>query len=82
MISLFLSDSDKNNETINLGSFLSPPLMTKQGSGIRLTYTEGTTCENKKTTTTILTLKCKPGEINNRISLPYSLCLCIFSIFF
>ncbi|XP_054910202.1 cation-independent mannose-6-phosphate receptor [Poeciliopsis prolifica] len=54
---------DKNNKTTNLGSFLSPPRMTKQGSDIRLTYTEGTTCENRKTTQTILTLKCKPGHL-------------------
>uniref|UniRef100_A0A3B3VE79 Insulin-like growth factor 2 receptor n=1 Tax=Poecilia latipinna TaxID=48699 RepID=A0A3B3VE79_9TELE len=51
----------KNNKTINLGSFLSPPRITKQGSDIRLMYTEGAPCGNRKTTQTILTLKCKPG---------------------
>ncbi|KAM4713477.1 cation-independent mannose-6-phosphate receptor [Anableps anableps] len=55
---------DKNNRTISLGSFLSPPQMIKQGNDIRLTYTDGTTCENRKTRTqTILTLKCNPGHL-------------------
>uniref|UniRef100_A0A3Q2EC35 Insulin-like growth factor 2 receptor n=1 Tax=Cyprinodon variegatus TaxID=28743 RepID=A0A3Q2EC35_CYPVA len=55
-----------NNKSISLGSFLSPPQMTKQGNDIRLLYTDGTTCENKKTRTqTIVTLKCKPGHLES-----------------
>ncbi|MED6263286.1 hypothetical protein CHARACLAT_003033 [Characodon lateralis] len=57
---------DKNNRTISLGSFLSPPQTTKHGNDIRLIYTDGKTCENRKSgTQTILTLKCKPGHLES-----------------
>ncbi|KAM4529814.1 cation-independent mannose-6-phosphate receptor [Fundulus diaphanus] len=57
---------DKNNVTISLGSFLSPPQLSKQGDDIRLTYTDGETCGHGKTRTqTILTLKCKPGHLES-----------------
>ncbi|XP_072218868.1 cation-independent mannose-6-phosphate receptor isoform X2 [Leuresthes tenuis] len=57
---------DKNNNTINLGSFLSPPQKIKTGDDIRLLYADGDFCANKKTRIqTILTLKCKPGDLES-----------------
>ncbi|KAM4522347.1 cation-independent mannose-6-phosphate receptor isoform 2-T2 [Odontesthes bonariensis] len=57
---------DKNNRTVNLGSFLSPPQKLKTGDDIRLVYTDGDFCVNKKTRIqTILTLKCKPGDLES-----------------
>uniref|UniRef100_A0A8C9ZNR3 Insulin-like growth factor 2 receptor n=1 Tax=Sander lucioperca TaxID=283035 RepID=A0A8C9ZNR3_SANLU len=52
---------DKDHGPISLGSFLSSPQRTKIGNDIRLVYTDGSFCINKKTRIqTILTLKCKP----------------------
>ncbi|XP_069028432.1 cation-independent mannose-6-phosphate receptor [Embiotoca jacksoni] len=57
---------DKNNVTVSLGSFLSSPQKTKVGNDIRLTYTDGSFCANKrKRIQTILTLKCKPGDLES-----------------
>ncbi|KAI3364465.1 hypothetical protein L3Q82_011257, partial [Scortum barcoo] len=54
---------DKDGSIFSLGSFLSPPQITKTGNDIRLVYTDGHFCVNKKTRIqTILTLKCKPGD--------------------
>uniref|UniRef100_A0A8D0D7T5 Insulin-like growth factor 2 receptor n=1 Tax=Sander lucioperca TaxID=283035 RepID=A0A8D0D7T5_SANLU len=51
---------------ISLGSFLSSPQRTKIGNDIRLVYTDGSFCINKKTRIqTILTLKCKPGDLES-----------------
>ncbi|KAK2855938.1 hypothetical protein Q5P01_004673 [Channa striata] len=55
---------DKNNRAISLGSFLSSPQIIKLGGDIRLVYTDGSFCSPRKTKIqTILTLKCKPGEL-------------------
>ncbi|XP_077950092.1 cation-independent mannose-6-phosphate receptor isoform X1 [Gasterosteus aculeatus] len=55
---------DKDNVTISLGSFLSSP--QKIGEDIRLVYTNGSFCINKKTRIqTVLTLKCKPGNLES-----------------
>uniref|UniRef100_A0A8C6L0H5 Insulin-like growth factor 2 receptor n=6 Tax=Nothobranchius TaxID=28779 RepID=A0A8C6L0H5_NOTFU len=57
---------DKNNKSTNLGSFLSPPQKTKTGNDIRLVYTDGGFCPDKKSRIqTILTLKCKPGDLES-----------------
>ncbi|KAK5852634.1 hypothetical protein PBY51_006486 [Eleginops maclovinus] len=57
---------DKNRRFISLGSFLSSPQKTKVGNDIRLVYTEGSFCKDKKTRIqTILTLKCKPGDLES-----------------
>lgn len=56
---------DKNNNAISLGSFLASP-QTLPGNDIRLVYTEGSFCVGKKTKIqTILTLKCKPGDLQS-----------------
>ncbi|XP_010783092.1 cation-independent mannose-6-phosphate receptor-like [Notothenia coriiceps] len=58
--------SDKKLGAISLGSFLSSPQKTKVGNDIRLVYTEGSVCSDKKTKIqTILTLKCKPGDLES-----------------
>ncbi|KAM3602400.1 uncharacterized protein V6R79_003255 [Siganus canaliculatus] len=57
---------DKNHNAVSLGSFLSAPQKTKVGNDIRLVYTDGGLCQNKKTRIqTILTLKCKPGDLDS-----------------
>ncbi|KAI9547306.1 hypothetical protein NQZ68_018529 [Dissostichus eleginoides] len=57
---------DKKLGAISLGSFLSSPQKTKVGNDIRLVYTEGSLCGDKKTRIqTILTLKCKPGDLES-----------------
>lgn len=61
---LCLSASDKENRHFSLGSFLSSPHKAQLGNDIRLVYTEGSFCDNKKSRIqTILTLKCKPGRL-------------------
>uniref|UniRef100_A0A3Q3MKC2 Insulin-like growth factor 2 receptor n=1 Tax=Mastacembelus armatus TaxID=205130 RepID=A0A3Q3MKC2_9TELE len=57
---------DKAHGALSLGSFLSSPQKTKVGDDIRLVYTDGNFCVNKKTRIqTILTLKCKPGDLES-----------------
>ncbi|CAG5960595.1 unnamed protein product, partial [Menidia menidia] len=57
---------DKAGRNVSLGSFLSSPQKTKMGDDIRLVYTDGDLCLNKKTRIqTILTLKCKPGDLQS-----------------
>ncbi|XP_024119822.2 cation-independent mannose-6-phosphate receptor [Oryzias melastigma] len=53
---------DQKNQSISLGSFLSPPYKTRTGSDIRLVYTDGSLCFNNKRVQSILTLRCKPGD--------------------
>nr|XP_046229339.1 cation-independent mannose-6-phosphate receptor [Scatophagus argus] len=56
----------KDQKAISLGSFLSSPQKSKIGNDIRLVYTDGSFCINKKTRIqTILTLKCKPGDLES-----------------
>ncbi|KAM6915608.1 cation-independent mannose-6-phosphate receptor [Xenentodon cancila] len=56
----------KNNKTTSMGSFLSSPQKTKVGNDIRLLYTDGDFCvHNKIRIQTILTLKCKPGDLES-----------------
>lgn len=57
---------DKENRHFSLGSFLSSPHKAQLGNDIRLVYTEGSFCDNKKSRIqTILTLKCKPGDLES-----------------
>ncbi|XP_061560975.1 cation-independent mannose-6-phosphate receptor isoform X1 [Phycodurus eques] len=57
---------DKEHKMINLGSFLSSPQKTEKGNDIRLVYTDGDFCSHKTTKIqTILTLKCKPGDLES-----------------
>ncbi|KAK9531251.1 hypothetical protein VZT92_010686 [Zoarces viviparus] len=57
---------DKDKGAISLGSFLLSPQKTKTGNDIRLVYTDGSFCIHKKTRIqTILTLKCKPGDLES-----------------
>uniref|UniRef100_UPI0037E7D95A cation-independent mannose-6-phosphate receptor n=1 Tax=Semicossyphus pulcher TaxID=241346 RepID=UPI0037E7D95A len=57
---------DKDRGAISLGSFLSSPQKTKIGNDIRLVYTDGDFCINKKTRIqTTLTLKCKTGDMES-----------------
>ncbi|XP_035535041.1 cation-independent mannose-6-phosphate receptor isoform X1 [Morone saxatilis] len=59
---------DKDHKAISLGSFLSSPQKTKignVGSDIRLVYTDGEFCNKKMRIQTILTLKCKPGDLES-----------------
>ncbi|XP_011491456.3 cation-independent mannose-6-phosphate receptor [Oryzias latipes] len=56
---------DKNNKSISLGSFLSPPSKTRSGDDIRLVYTDGSPCPDKRKIQSILTLRCKPGAVES-----------------
>ncbi|KAG7509424.1 cation-independent mannose-6-phosphate receptor [Solea senegalensis] len=51
--------------SVSLGSFLSSPQKTKVGNDIRLVYTDGSFCKAKTRIQTILTLKCKPGDLES-----------------
>nr|QPB70590.1 insulin-like growth factor 2 receptor [Pampus argenteus] len=56
---------DKDHNVINLGSFLSSPQKTEIGNDIRLVYTDGDICTMNTRIQTILTLKCKPGDLES-----------------
>ncbi|XP_034555992.1 cation-independent mannose-6-phosphate receptor [Notolabrus celidotus] len=59
---------NKDNIHISLGSFLSSPQKTKIGNDIRLVYTDGDFCndkDKKRRIQTILTLKCKTGDLES-----------------
>uniref|UniRef100_UPI003AAAD5C6 cation-independent mannose-6-phosphate receptor isoform X1 n=2 Tax=Centroberyx gerrardi TaxID=166262 RepID=UPI003AAAD5C6 len=56
---------DKEHKATNLGSFLSSPQQTEIGSDIRLLYTDGDQCSKGMKIRTILTLKCKPGDLES-----------------
>ncbi|KAG7460969.1 hypothetical protein MATL_G00204630 [Megalops atlanticus] len=51
------------DKTISLGKFLSPPKM--DDNNIRLTYTEGGECRSNNKIKTIITLICKPGDLES-----------------
>ncbi|KAM8847361.1 cation-independent mannose-6-phosphate receptor [Synchiropus picturatus] len=55
----------KKKKVLSLGSFLSPPQKTEKGSDIRLLYTDGDLCRENTRIQTIMTLKCKPGDLEN-----------------
>ncbi|KAG7250308.1 hypothetical protein CRUP_027024, partial [Coryphaenoides rupestris] len=54
---------DKDGKTSNLGRFLSTPQKTELGNDIRLVYTDGDECRPNVKIKTILTLKCKPSDL-------------------
>ncbi|XP_037100637.1 cation-independent mannose-6-phosphate receptor [Syngnathus acus] len=56
---------DKEQKMISLGSFLLPPRKTEKGNDIRLVYTDGDFCSKTTRIQTILTLKCKPGDLES-----------------
>ncbi|KAF7662089.1 hypothetical protein LDENG_00246530 [Lucifuga dentata] len=56
---------DKEHKAISLGSFLTAPQKTEIGNDIRLTYTDGDKCSANMKIKTILTLKCKPGDLES-----------------
>ncbi|XP_077442699.1 cation-independent mannose-6-phosphate receptor isoform X2 [Stigmatopora argus] len=56
---------DKNEKLISLGSFLSSPQKTEKGNDLRLVYTDGDFCSKTTRIQTILTLKCKPGDLES-----------------
>ncbi|XP_054616857.1 cation-independent mannose-6-phosphate receptor [Dunckerocampus dactyliophorus] len=56
---------DKDQKVISLGSFLSSPQKTEKGNDIRLVYTDGDLCSKTTKIQTILTLKCKPGNLES-----------------
>ncbi|XP_041951218.1 cation-independent mannose-6-phosphate receptor-like isoform X1 [Alosa sapidissima] len=53
----------KDGKPKSLGSFLSAPQM--DGNSIRLIYTEGDVCRKNIKTRTIISLKCKPGDLES-----------------
>uniref|UniRef100_H3CWI6 Insulin-like growth factor 2 receptor n=1 Tax=Tetraodon nigroviridis TaxID=99883 RepID=H3CWI6_TETNG len=56
----------KDRQYLSLGSFLSSPQKTEIGNDIRLVYSDGSFCNNnRKRIRTILTLKCKPGDLES-----------------
>ncbi|KAM9355931.1 cation-independent mannose-6-phosphate receptor [Pholidichthys leucotaenia] len=55
---------DKNNKKVSLGKFQSSPQKTKVGNDIQIVYTDGSSCGDKSIQT-IVTLKCKPGDLDS-----------------
>ncbi|XP_062406227.1 cation-independent mannose-6-phosphate receptor [Sardina pilchardus] len=53
----------KDRKPKSLGSFLSAPQM--DGNSIRLIYTDGDVCRKNIKTRTIISLKCKPGDLES-----------------
>uniref|UniRef100_A0A4W4G3A2 Insulin-like growth factor 2 receptor n=1 Tax=Electrophorus electricus TaxID=8005 RepID=A0A4W4G3A2_ELEEL len=51
------------DKSISLGKFLSSPRKDPRGNDIRLIYTEGDPCRKKTKIKSIITLKCKPGDM-------------------
>ncbi|XP_034018710.1 cation-independent mannose-6-phosphate receptor isoform X2 [Thalassophryne amazonica] len=56
---------DKDHKFVSLGSFLSSPQKTETGNDIKLVYSDGDSCGHKMRIKTILTLKCKPGDLES-----------------
>ncbi|XP_050994418.1 LOW QUALITY PROTEIN: cation-independent mannose-6-phosphate receptor [Labeo rohita] len=54
-----------NKKTMNLGKFLTSPQKAAEGDDIRLIYTDGDICGDNKRVNTIITLKCKPGDVES-----------------
>lgn len=60
--SVFTVFLDKQNNSVNLGTFVSPP--KKVGENIQLIYSNGDSCpsKEKEKIQTVITLICRPGE--------------------
>uniref|UniRef100_A0A8B9KQH5 Insulin-like growth factor 2 receptor n=1 Tax=Astyanax mexicanus TaxID=7994 RepID=A0A8B9KQH5_ASTMX len=52
-------------KSISLGKFLSSPRKEPRGNNLRLVYTEGDVCRKNTKIQTIITLKCKPGDVES-----------------
>ncbi|KAL7888463.1 hypothetical protein AOLI_G00034370 [Acnodon oligacanthus] len=52
-------------KSISLGKFLSSPQKDLQGNDLRLIYTDGEVCRKNTKIKTIITLKCKPGDLES-----------------
>uniref|UniRef100_A0A672PLU1 Cation-independent mannose-6-phosphate receptor-like n=1 Tax=Sinocyclocheilus grahami TaxID=75366 RepID=A0A672PLU1_SINGR len=52
-------------KTMNLGKFLISPQKAAEGDDIRLIYTNGDKCGENMRVKTIITLKCKPGDVES-----------------
>ncbi|KAM6964907.1 cation-independent mannose-6-phosphate receptor [Aplochiton taeniatus] len=55
---------DQMNRTTSLGTFQSPPQRTPTGD-IRLIYSDGGECGKNRKIQSIVTLKCKPGDLES-----------------
>lgn len=49
----------------SLGKFMSSPQKDRQGNDLRLIYTDGGECRTNTKITSIITLKCKPGDVES-----------------
>ncbi|CAM5101789.1 unnamed protein product [Eretmochelys imbricata] len=69
---------DKNNKPKNLGTFMSSP--KKVGERIQLTYSNGDSCGKNKMIKTVITLVCKPGDLESApvFNLESGECLYVF----
>uniref|UniRef100_A0A8C5X5C4 Insulin like growth factor 2 receptor n=1 Tax=Malurus cyaneus samueli TaxID=2593467 RepID=A0A8C5X5C4_9PASS len=54
---------DKKNNSKNLGTFVSSP--KKVGENIQLTYSNGDDCGSKEKIQTVITLICRPGDLES-----------------
>lgn len=54
-----------NGTAKNLGKFLKSPEKATEGDDIRLIYTDGDKCREKMKVKSIITLKCKPGDVES-----------------
>uniref|UniRef100_A0A8C4P4C4 Insulin like growth factor 2 receptor n=1 Tax=Dromaius novaehollandiae TaxID=8790 RepID=A0A8C4P4C4_DRONO len=54
---------DKQNKSKNLGTYVSSP--RKVGENIQLTYLNGDSCGNNKRIKTVITLVCRPGDLES-----------------
>ncbi|OXB70385.1 UNVERIFIED_CONTAM: hypothetical protein H355_002798, partial [Colinus virginianus] len=59
----FLVFVDKEKNSKNLGTFVSPP--KKVGENIQLTYSNGDSCDVNKKIKTVITLICRPGDLES-----------------
>ncbi|XP_030627174.1 cation-independent mannose-6-phosphate receptor [Chanos chanos] len=53
------------DKSISLGKFLSSPKKEKSGEDIRLIYADGDECRKNVKIQTIITMKCKPGDLES-----------------
>ncbi|TRY58197.1 hypothetical protein DNTS_017408 [Danionella cerebrum] len=54
-----------NGKTMSLGKFLASPQKALEGDDLRLIYTDGEECREKMKVKTVITLKCKPGDVES-----------------
>lgn len=54
-----------NGQSISLGKFLSSPQKDLTGKDLRLIYSDGNECRTNTKIKSIISLKCKPGDMNS-----------------